>query len=286
VIYNQGDYVCTGCGLVVGKVFEDMEWQNNAEDGIDNSRVGAPITSNTSHYTMIAGNGPMANSLRRTQQWAMAANDLQISGDNKKIDDKSSGLRLPSVVVDTAKELFKTAIEKRVFRGDVRNALMAVCIYYASKIEGQVGVGRSVEEVAIKFDCSIRHFHDAKDKLMESIANTKMFTKISSLELVRQDTLCRKVNFLSACSDPSVRWRVIKSARKLDDFLSKNGIGQSQNPEMFMAAIIWVACQIQCVNIPKKDFCYRCGLSQGTLSKHSSIISDALDTNRKLKTKI
>ena len=271
---SEGDFVCTQCGLVLGHVFDDMEWTNHTDDTEDHSRVGYEREGGRLS-TVIADTGPVATSLIRTQMWM--ADDKQQVNDSILIGEMTAKFNLPSECAAMATELW-AQVRDQATRGMMRSALIGVCIYMGSNVPGYEGVGRSVTEMAAMCGCSIKHFHEAKERLMQRMKaapKTVLFQGATAVMSRRKNMLVRKVNMLGL--DKSETWAVVKTARKVDALLEEYAVGQSHNVEMFSSAIVWVACNIQGIRPHnKKAFCALLTLSTNTLNKHTALIEDAL----------
>lgn len=141
---SAGDVICESCGIVLSQrgIDQRAEWRTFANDDQGNddpSRVGDapnPLLHGNQLQTNIAfGDGSMrSKELHRAQSKATAdkgnKNLLQAF---KQIGAYCDGSKIPSMVADTAKHMFKDADESKVFKGKSNEAVIASCIFLACR---------------------------------------------------------------------------------------------------------------------------------------------------------
>ncbi|KAK8034717.1 Transcription initiation factor IIB [Apiospora rasikravindrae] len=126
--YSSGDWICTGCGLVLDRVIDDRsEWRTFANedgsDGPDRSRTGDHAGEEL--VTFIGGN-TKTSSLARAEKRGREANQssMAIQRANARIDEFCQLHGLSTAVRDLACTMYKMTQEAHIFHGQVKQEAM------------------------------------------------------------------------------------------------------------------------------------------------------------------
>lgn len=152
--HASGDLICASCGLVLQErsIDQSSEWRtfsNDDQGNDDPSRVGDgpnALLNGAQLNTMIAyGDGMKSKELHRAQNRAnLDKGNKQLLQAYKQIGALCDGWQLPPSVADTAKHIYKSADESKMFKGKSSEALIAGCVFLACR---RSNVPRSFREV-------------------------------------------------------------------------------------------------------------------------------------------
>lgn len=152
--HASGDLICASCGLVLQErsIDQSSEWRtfsNDDQGNDDPSRVGDgpnALLNGAQLNTMIAfGDGMKSKELHRAQNRAnLDKGNKALLQAYKQIGALCDGWQLPPSVADTAKHIYKSADESKVFKGKSSEALIAGCVFLACR---RNNVPRSFREV-------------------------------------------------------------------------------------------------------------------------------------------
>lgn len=235
LVYDRdGDFVCSECGLVKNsRVIDDApEWRVYDDNDQDAVRAEVMIEENRQH---------------RDRELVKIMLDL---------DD---GLR-------EACWVFFEKIDRGLKHGDKKKAVMASCVYLASK---QMSRGYTIEGVIALFRVKNTMFWDCYKKVSQ-LLNIK---GDEHQEHDRNDGLLRRmVHKLDL--EGRETWDVLKAASML---LGKCS-GSNAKTSKFYACIIYIACGICNVKrgVTRKDICVLYNASLATLKKHEKMVQNTL----------
>ena len=152
--HASGDLICASCGMVLQDraIDQSSEWRtfsNDDQGNDDPSRVGDgpnALLNGAQLNTGIAyGDGMKSKELHRAQNKANAdKGNKALLQAYKQIGALCDGWQLPPSVSDTAKHIYKSADESRIFKGKSTEALIAGCVFLACR---RNNVPRSFREV-------------------------------------------------------------------------------------------------------------------------------------------
>ncbi|MGC8812306.1 MAG: transcription initiation factor IIB [Candidatus Aenigmatarchaeota archaeon] len=165
--YENGEYVCGGCGLVIGKIYDrGPEWRAFDEEQKEKRpRTGAPLTytihdkglstiidsSDQDVYGKPLGTEQkeVFHRLRKWQVRTRVSDGLERSlafglGEIDKISGQGY-LNLPKNAVENASLIFRKVAKERISRGRSIKGVVAASIYLSCR---QLGIPRSLEEVS------------------------------------------------------------------------------------------------------------------------------------------
>jgi len=274
---NDDVPVCTECGACdIEYVCEEAEWRSGCEDGVDQSRVGAPV--NTDHFSAAWGRGSIMNvqynatyaqkrlarinfhSMMNHKDRALfhAYADLDRAG--KQI------MNLPDAVMYRAKISYKAFNEAVLTRGAVRNGIKANCIFQACR---EFNVSRTTQEIAEAFGIPARDISRTFDMYQEQVPETAVHVTTPA------DLVARFFNDVSGVPDDQrgrVRMKVQKVCRDLEDCVELMG----RTPKAVACAALFIVLTNSGFGPNKNDICKICDVSGPTLTKIEAIIKKNL----------
>lgn len=277
----EGIVVCTNCGSINEQYLIDQsaEWNFGPEEAMyskDPSRCGGPVNyllekSSMSTMMTYASYKTHGNLKRLHQQTSMDYVERSryhvFEEINKMAVDKGN---LPQVVVELSKYYYMEMSKKRLSRGAIRKGLIACCIYYACK---QNKVTRSTKEISEMCNVStsdinrcVKIFKEHMDQIMTSKCheNTKvddLYSRVINklgLDRTQCAILSKKVNHV---------------AEKVEEHCLLNG----KTPTAISATIVYYCCLQSQINITKKQIVDNNSVSNVTLNKLYSILTDNAD---------
>lgn len=274
LICQDGQYICTNCGIVQQKVlFEEAEYRNYSNDGhqrgSNQERVGAPTNSmmpESSLGTMISNR----NSRRDGRQYVkkmiqynswhqMPYKERSLYKIFTRITNICKSASIPSIIIERAKEFYNTVRDINTCRGTNRDSLIAACVYFACIDES---VPRSSKEIASIFQIEL---HD----MTKGIKNFRgiMQQATSQFRNIRKDP-SNPIDFIERyCSD----LHIDELVKQIAEFVAikaifKNYVDDNTTPSI-AAGAIYVACFVTMQNITKKQVADACKTSEVTISK-------------------
>ena len=152
--HQQGDLVCTECGLVLeqGVIDETSEWRTFSDSdkgGADPSRTAGPTNRMLAHGglgTSIGRNPDGTYNQTLTRLHNRGANpDKALIAAFGKINELADHLGVTSVVKDGACDVYRMVVKPGVsIAGKSQNAMFAACLYISCR---QEGTNRTFKEI-------------------------------------------------------------------------------------------------------------------------------------------
>ena len=274
---THGTVVCVGCGTIREDSFIDdsPEWIFTAADaqyGKDPSRCGCPINpffERSSMSTKIVGgnknslmqkiHSQMSMDYTERARWHMFERIQQMAGNNVS----------PSAI-EIAKSYYIKICAKKLSRGDIRKGLVACCIMYACKSQGNC---RSVKETAAMF-CLEPSVVTKAAKIFEfymkdEINNSK---RTSVDDLVNRFVNCIGVPF-------NRQFTIVKRVNLLHFQLAATAVLQGKTPSAITSALIFIVCNELEIKVSKVTLSENHKISQVTLNKLIALIQPQLNLN-------
>ncbi|KAK8059013.1 transcription initiation factor IIB [Apiospora phragmitis] len=136
--FKDGDWVCTGCGMVVETIIDDgADWRSFANDdgsgGPDRSRVGGQAGEELSTIISFQNN---ASSLAKAQKRSKDAEKASISVQRgySRINDFCEKHGLSTAIKDQANQMYKLTQDAHAFRGKAKQeALLGALVFLACR---------------------------------------------------------------------------------------------------------------------------------------------------------
>lgn len=255
VVYDHGDIVCTGCGLVLEERVLDYEseWRNfasDADNGItDRSRVGAPDELNDKARLM-------AKLSSRLDEYKML------------LRGTTSFMERP---VDVALEYIATYIDKTIVRGDDKRRAVAASAYYLSS-RTTLQAGLTKDEICSIMTVDLHLFCKTCSEMEKLLALDESMAPVRNLQV--EDNQSRVLDDVARAEgwDKKMRmavWRImnkfIRLIQSCDDFASTVA-------SKLTAALVYVSCRSSGVKISAKRIATITGTSEASISENETIL--------------
>lgn len=280
--------MCRDCGLVNEShmIDERAEWINNAEDGVDHSRVGAPTSTmyfSNMMSTIIPKTAKTWKISRLNDHGSMTYKDRSLHKTYVQLQHfTESVLHLPGRILDMAKELYKDIKEAKITRGDNHKALVACCIYFACRLCPETGCAR--EKIEIADGCGVDRsvFTGACKTLQEIVRDKPYYSKLFDENHQGDRSMIYRTIapfFGDACSS-SETW---KFASRVEDMYMlarerSDGRLDAKTPHSIISALIFLTSERYPTPKPitKNDIRTICNVSTVTLNKTINLIQEIL----------
>ena len=269
----RSELVCDSCGLVLGTepVDPGPDW-SPFEEGA--ARAGPPesvlLPDGGLGNTMGAGGRdaagrPMSANeaarfgrLRRVSQWTrLRGTERSLTGALAKVNQLASRLSLPPDFRERAAVILRKALKADLARGRSMDAIVAACVYLATRA---LGAPRSLQEVA-----------DAAEVTVHRLAATAKLisreTRITTMPPKPQDFVSR------FASELGVRTEVTERAFQL---LAQHADELAMAPPLGAAAgALYLAGEIEGEKLKQSDVSRVAGVSEVTLRKYYKALKQA-----------
>ena len=162
LIIDEGQQVCTMCGIIFDQVIDEgAEWRNYEDSkGEDQCRTGfvtsdlLPESSYGSIISYKGANSPNMKALQRLSCWSLSSNSQRSwMGIFDAIQLSCTQAGLPKAIIMDACGLYKQMEDAQKVRGETRRSLMAASVFVACRNNG---APRSHEEISKLFLVNIR----------------------------------------------------------------------------------------------------------------------------------
>lgn len=282
--WRCGDYVCGDCGLVAqgGIIDESPEWTNNAEDGIDRSRVGAPnstLFSDSLMSTAIGKGsiGKMWLMAKIHEQTSMTYKDrslLKVYQDIQKVGENA--MQLPSSVLDTAKEFYKDIKEAKITRGENHKALVACCVYYACKLNQ---CKREKYEVSDAFAIDRSTFTQACKTFLDLVQDKPYYAKLFETQESSSERgiIFRTLSALPIEGERTV-WKFVTRVETAYERVRTRGDGllDSKTPHSIICALAYLCAKEAGLQFHRNQIKDCCKVSAVTLNKTIALVEEVM----------
>lgn len=268
LIYTEGQYVCTKCGLMQHKILsEGVEYRNYADSNKSSNpeRVGMPTNEmlpESSLGTLISQRNTNNNIKRMVQynSWhQMPYKERSLYKICCKITSKAKRCGLPNIIIERAKEFYNIIKDVNISRGNNRDGLIAACVYFACKDEK---VPRSHKEIANVFEI----------RLQDMTKGIKNFREIWRIAKNSNDKISAEISnpidYIDRyCSNLNASMEIKHIAEFIAVKSIMNNLVDDNTSPSIAAGSIFLACIITNQNITKKQVADACKTSEVTISK-------------------
>lgn len=269
---SLGIIVCSGCGNVVGDLFDEKPEQRDYGDD-SGKNESARCIGVTNHFlpqsslgTTISGNS--RSKIKTLHGWsAMPYRERSLYNVLKKIQAKCRESNILKCIEDDAKILYKNISECKhvrgknkgkqiIIRGSNRESLIAACVYYACKRKKQT---RSPKEIADIFKLEI-------PEVTRGIKTFLTLLKIRKMEYETGSTLPeefiprygKELHIKSSYIDKAVT--IAKNVQLLN-------LASVHTPQSVATACILLMAQIENLSINKKMIATGSEVTEVTINK-------------------
>lgn len=265
IIYLQCETVCANCGLVLedNSISDEAEWRcfNNENGFNDNgNRCGVEIDSLApihSFSTVISGNSKLA----KRQLWnSLPYNERVLYQIKNELNTLISLHNFPPVLTRTTLLLYKKFINKEdkikeninSYRGNNKNAVLAVCFYYSAKYYN-LNINSTI--ICTLFDIKKQKFSKYCKLYNESVQYCdNSIHNITDLYERYANKLDLAFNVQKLCKN------IIKSCEMLN-------IINDMSPQSVISGVIYfVNCEMM-LGMSKNDIISTCDISGNTIMK-------------------
>jgi transcription initiation factor TFIIB len=268
---------CTECGACdIEYVCEEAEWRSGCEDGVDQSRVGAPV--NTDHFSAAWGQGTIMN-VQRSASYAqkrlarinfhsmMNHRDRALFHAYADLDRVGKQiLKLPDAVMYQAKIKYKAFNEAVLTRGAVRNGIKANCLFQACR---EFNVPRTTREIAEAFGIPARDISRTFEIYQEQVPESQVHVTMPS------DLVARFFTDITCVPEEQrgkVCMRIRKICKQLEDCVELMG----RTPKAVVCSVMYIVLVDLGFGPNKAELCRVCDVSVPTLGKIEAIIKNQL----------
>jgi len=218
-IVDEGEYVCSICGLIGDRfIDEGAEWRSYEDGKDDKGRTGfttSDLLPESSYGSIMSFRGISSTnnemkSLQRLSTWSLSSNsERSWMGIFDNIQNACLSHGLPKAIVLDACGLYKEINDAQKVRGETRRALMGAAVYAACRHNK---ASRTHEEIANLFRVSIRSLCKAVPRFTSS-ENSVLQTQLGIAE-----RLCATLSLDTSQRDKIFEMLVDISTKSEDDF--------------------------------------------------------------------
>jgi len=271
---DVGGVVCLACGEFNGKVINNnKDWQNYNKEKVNNLKGDDRCNNYVSRIMPNAGpklilKGVHHNSLLgRVHKWSGATykskNMLKIY---KYIETTCKEILTIKTIKD-AFGVYQEIYSRRLFRGKIRKGVIAACVLYASKTNGEVV---TEDELADKFEIERNTILDGYKRLLNILYGENILsTRIRPSEA--SDYINKFCDVLSVDAEHKSKISVLVANIKRQKLATEN------NPKTQVTSCIFLMSCIHNLGITKKDIAQCCKISEVTLYKCYTKLLENID---------
>lgn len=275
--HSRGELICKNCGLVIKDFIIDNgpEWRAfDHEQQLSRTRVGAPLSPRIHDYGLATDidwkndniSSENISKYYRMRKWNKK---IRISGSRERnlaltltqIDRRCSNLVLPKVVRESASQIYRNALNKKLIRGRTIEGVISAAIYIACR---QCKIPRTFSEIACESSSSKKEIARTYRFLAREL-NIKL-TPISPI-----DYIPRFASELKLSEQSQVK--AIKIVEK-----SKNeGLNNGKGPSGIAAAALYISSLMENDRKSQRDIAEVAGITEVTLRNRYKELSENLN---------
>jgi transcription initiation factor TFIIIB Brf1 subunit/transcription initiation factor TFIIB len=178
-------------------------------------------------------------------------------------------LDITDSTIITAQELFRDFRATNLKRGSNMKGSMAACAYFACKLDKRP---LPVLLFSNAFQISNTKMNKCCTELLEALSDKPYHSKLLK-ETCSEDLLTQMVYQVDDITD---KWAVIKMARKIINKIHTHPSFKTQKPSKINVTIIFIACTMLGLNIPKHVYQNDLNVSALTMINHEKLIQGIL----------
>ena len=274
---SRGEVTCKNCGLVIEDFIIDdgPEWRAfDHEQQISRTRVGAPLSLRIHDYglpTDIDWKNDNISSKNLSKYYRMRKwnKKIRVSGSKERnlafaltqIDRKCSNLALHKVVRESAAQIYRNALNKKLIRGRTVEGVISAAIYIACR---QCKIPRTLSEIACESSSN-----------KKEIARTYRFLarelKIKLTPTSPKDYIPRFATELRISEQSQVK------AIKIIEQSSSAGLHSGKGPNGIAAAALYISSLMANDRKSQKDIAEVAGITEVTLRNRYKELSENLN---------
>lgn len=267
---KEGFIVCSECGVICDELLDhNPDWKNYGDNNGSVSRYGAATNfflPKSSLGTTIAGSN--FNRLKRLHNWgSMPYRERSLYMVLNEICIRCEKHDIKKNIVDDAKLMYKKISECKhtkgknvgkfmIIRGSNRRSLIAACVFFACKLNGNT---RSPKEIAKVFDLKMTEITKGCKKFLQLMKNYNTIYRLDSS--TPEHFIIRFCNLL----------QIHKKDREIAKIISQNvkklGLASDHTPPSVAAGSILLMCKMNNLSLSKKLISNKFSISEVTISK-------------------
>ena len=265
-----GEVVCSQWGLVIsektldfshsGKRIYSLQEQLNREQ---NGPPITPLTPTVGLHTMMS-TGKITNpNLKRAAKWnsRMTWDERSLLIATTELKRISSNLNLPDFVKQEAIRLYKQIFKMKLLRGRSIEAMIAACIYYASR---ELRINRTLYEILKETACNPKTVRGCFKTIIG-----ELHTKVPIADPISLiPKYIAKLGLDSDIENASIK--ILKSAMKVNLLCGKD-------PKGLCAGAIYLVCKFKKIKISQKEIAEAVGASEVTIRSRYKEFSKCLN---------
>ncbi len=275
--HSRGEITCKNCGLVIKDFIIDdgPEWRAfDHEQQLSRTRVGAPLSPRIHDYglaTDIDWKNDNISSKNMSKYYRMRKwnKKIRVSGSRERnlafaltqIDRKCSNLALHKVVRESAAQIYRNALNKKLIRGRTIEGIISATIYIACR---QCKIPRTLSEIACE-----------SSSTKKEIARTYRFLarelKIKLTPTSPKDYIPRFASELRISEQSQVK------AIKIIEQSGSAGLHSGKGPNGIAAAALYISSLMENDRKSQKDIAEVAGITEVTLRNRYKELSENLN---------
>jgi transcription initiation factor TFIIIB Brf1 subunit/transcription initiation factor TFIIB len=269
-----GKIVCSKCGNLNGTIINNnLEWQNFNKNTIylktnydrcgNTTTIGKP---NASPNMVLQGINP--NSLLgKIHRW----NEVSYKEKNMFKIYKYMELKCKNIVsqktINYAFQIYKSIYSLKIFRGDIRKAILAACIYYSSNINEEIIIEEELEKC---FNINRKVLLQG-NKLLNNLLYENDIQTINIKLHTSNDFITKFSKILDIDN------KFIDIMNEIITNIQNNKLIPENNPKTKATSVIFLISCINQLGITKKKISTNCKISEVTIYKCYTKLLDNID---------
>ena len=161
--------------------------------------------------------------------------------ENRSLINDVKGMGFPDIIVSLADEYYKRIINKKIFRGDTRKAVIFTCILQASK---KMGYSQTPEDISNKLNIKKKIISKGLKIFSQTIDDNEV-RYIGPLDLI--ENILKNMNASPSYSKDIKRLYT----EKID---GKSTLLKRSNPQSVASGLVFYYCKSKGINISRKRF--------------------------------
>lgn len=262
VIYEDGTYVCTACGIEQGPMYsteaETRYYGNDDSKKGDPSRTGAPVNEllpNASLMPIIGGYG-REKYRELHKRYSMKYDERSLYNMINKTKTKLKNSGIPVCIIDKATVYYKLLGEENFKLRASGDNFMAACVLYMCKKKGIIKTNQEIADIfGIK--------NKSMTKGVVSFQELLFRYNPDMMEMVKPVT---PEDFIRRyCTDMGIRDGIANEAVHVADVASMLGLTKSNMPSSIAVGCIYLVSENYGYGITKKMILNRTKISEVTI---------------------
>ena len=258
--------VCQECGVVNKDVLDRNANYDKDESSTSYGRPTSHFFPQASLSMNIKTKGFSKISMLQRQS-QMPYKEKSLMDELTKIQKKCKEYQITQKIVDTAKILYKKISDckhengkrkgkTRIMRCINRRSMIAACVYYACKVEGEP---RSPKEIADIYSLDIKHVNRGYRKFMDYVNIQELFPEFKSSNA--QQFINRFGKVLN------IEPEFIQKANEISENIKKLDLAATHEPPSVAAGCLLLVINMNNLNINRKEISTVFKISDVTISK-------------------